>query len=219
MITVDKRFFELEGAVYNRKSGGLVINFACWDNFTPEIPRLEKHITMQVRDNVGFEIPIEFNYNTPPASQAPLLNKRGILGPALDELRKHAETVSQNGPKAGVDKVLPISNMEYLCGMPIKIRPIRIKYLRVSPEEQVTAGTMHFLTKREYTKNDITKSYWTFALNDGESALQCVFFPSQKSGPKFEILKNNTTICVQGVHDKRNDRTSFRVTGVSFCDL
>ena len=128
------------------------------------------------------------------------------------------------------DKVRKISGMEYLLGKPIKERPVKIEYLRTSPDEQVIAGTINFLTRREYTKkstnnneqatnNDEKKPYWTFVLNDGAKKQNCIFFPNVKTLAKFEKLVNDTAVCLIGINDERNGRVSFNVKGVSFCEL
>jgi len=214
MLGFDKRFFSLSECVYHKKSGTLCLNFSCKDNFTPEIPNLEKAVATQIKNHLGQSIPLDFNYEISTNQAAPRSSDEVIS--AIESLRAHAEALP--APKK-VDKTLHVKNVEYLLGKPINLRPIKIEHLRISPEEQVTAGTIHFLTKREYKREDQTKSYWTLVLNDGDSTLQCVFFPSEKSRPKFEILKNNTSVCVVGVHDRKNDRLNFRITGVSFCEI
>jgi len=151
------------------------------------------------------------------------------IAKAVENLKNFADNLPSSGGEAGVDKVLPITGLEYFLGTPIKVRPVRIKYLRDSKDFQVTAGAIHFLKKREYQRDvptkdgegteKVTKHYWTFLLDDGSDRVQCVFFPNSNTAAKFEKLADRTVVCVTGIHEKKNDRTSFRVTGVSFCEF
>ena len=226
MIAYDKRFFDLQSAVLTKKSNALVIKFGCRDNYSPEIPTLEKTVTKQVLDTLGVStFGVEFEY-----SENETVQNTSIKTDALLNLQKFAmENPAVIAQGSGVDKALGAKNIEYLLGKPVTIRPIKIKYLKVMMEEQITGGTIFFLTKKEYKKKvtptdenqsgEEIRPYWTFVLNDGSDTVQCVFFPSEKSRPKFEMLKDRTEVAVIGVHDKRGDRLSFRVTGVSFCSL
>lgn len=144
---------------------------------------------------------------------------------ALEKLEQYMENKLPNGNLIKVDKTLRVKNIEYWLGKPIKQRPIKIEHLKISQEDQITGGTMEFLTKREYQKHDKEKgetearTFWTFLLNDGSRKLNCVFFPSAKTHDKFEKLVNGTAICVIGVHSERNGRVGFRVQGISFCEM
>ena len=126
---------------------------------------------------------------------------------------------------SGVDKVCKVKDVEYLLGKPIKERPIKIEFLKTNPDEQVIAGTISFLTKREYTKKatedkpEEKKPYWTFVIDDGVKKQSCVFFPTTNTLSKFEKLVNGTTICAIGVNDERNGRVNFSVKGISFCEM
>jgi len=232
-INFDKRFFNLNFARYDKKAKTLRLEFAGFDNFEPEIPTLEKTVTAQIIDHIGQKIAIEYDYIHTEFTNGGVEVLGGGMS-ALEQLRRHAETVAASISTKKVDKALAVRNVEYHLGRPIKIRPIKIQYLKISPEEQVTAGTMHFLTRREYIKKTsdavaspplqngetgVAKPYWTFVLNDGESTVNCVFFPTVNTLSKFEMLKDKTAICVIGVHASRNDRTNFRVTGIAFCDM
>lgn len=123
-----------------------------------------------------------------------------------------------------VDKTLKVKNIEYCLGKPIKERPIRAEFLKVCADEQVIGGTIAFLTKREFKRTDKdgnveVKSYYTFVLDDGKDRTQCVFFPTTNTLSKFEKLVNGTVVCAVGVNSERNGRVSFRVQGLSFCEL
>jgi len=135
-----------------------------------------------------------------------------------------------------VDKTMKIGRIEYYLGVPIKERPIRIEFLKSSPYDQVIAGTVRFLTKREYVKKDAAGSavvvervneegetviveekrpYWTFVLDDGRDKAQCVFFPNTKTRAKFETIIDGTFVCVVGQNQEKGGRTSFMVRGLS----
>ena len=155
----------------------------------------------------------------------------------LEEIEKVASEKLIAGRK--VDKVCRISDREYLLGTPIKERPVKIEFLRVSPHEQIIAGTISFLTKREFKKkktftndlgNEITTEtpmpYWTFVLDDGTRKQSCVYFSSsrteeilKKNITKMENLDDGKTICVIGINDERNGRVNFNVRGISTCVL
>ena len=157
----------------------------------------------------------------------------------LEDIEKFAEKqVTANV----IDKVFKITDREYLLGTPIKERPIKIEFLKVSPESQVIAGTISFFTKREFTKKNSPLErrggtegdgvveqkmpYWTFVLDDGNRKQSCVYFPSsrteethKKNIEKMESLGDGRTICVIGVNDERNGRVNFNVRGISTCAL
>ena len=127
-----------------------------------------------------------------------------------------------------VNKALAIKNMEYYLGKPIKERPVKIEFLKTCADEQVTAGTISFLTKRDFKKKvtddegNVTEEqrfFWTFVIDDGSRKHNCVFFPNTNTFAKFEKLTDGTTICVIGVNNERNGRVSFNVRGVSFCEM
>ena len=133
-------------------------------------------------------------------------------------MRDNSPTVSR------IDKVMKVSAIEYYFGVPIKERPIKIEFLKNSPDEQIIAGTMSNLTKREFTKKHgenagEQSTYYTFMLDDGKSNVNCVYFPNQKNLARFEKLTDGTTVALIGIHHERNGRISFRVAGVSFCQL
>ena len=154
---------------------------------------------------------------------------------ALDKLKDYmSQDMASRNESSAVSKVLPVKKVEYWLGAPIKHRPIKIEFLRVSAEPQITAGEIRFLTKREYVKKPVQssaataesppapeerKTYWSFVLDDGKDRVNCVFFPSDKTFAKFEKLVNGTTIAVTGFYSQRNGRTSLRVNGVSFCEM
>jgi hypothetical protein len=144
---------------------------------------------------------------------------------AMEKLRDYMDNNLPASENVKVDKALKVKSVEYWLGKPIKERPFKIEFLKISGEEQVTAGEMRFITKREYmrksksTGKEEVKQYWTFVLNDGHGSLNCVFFPTDKSYPKFEKLVDGTVICAVGVNGSRNGRVSFRVTGISFCQF
>jgi hypothetical protein len=144
----------------------------------------------------------------------------------IDEyLAKRAE--SERATEAvRVDKTRKIENKQYLLGKPIKERPIKIEYLRVSSDDQVIAGTVSFFARKEFMKkNWETKEeigmhpYFNFMLSDGSGKQQCVFFPNEKALPKMEKIHNDMAICVIGIFEERNGRTGFKVSGISICDL
>lgn len=130
-----------------------------------------------------------------------------------------------------VDKTMKLKSDEYYLGQPIKMRPIKIEFLRPSGDSQVVAGAIQNLTRREFTpknSNAMTqdthgatekKPYWTFILNDGKDTVACVFFPTQKTLAKFEKLVDGTTIAAVGIYSERNGRHSMSVRGVHFCEL
>ena len=138
---------------------------------------------------------------------------------ALEKLEQYMKNSVLVEDMVKVDKSLRVKNIEYWLGKPIKERPVKVEFIRTCPDEQVTAGEIKFLTKREFTKGEETKTYWTFVIDDGKTRLQCVFFPTDKTGPKFDKLVNGTVVCVIGTNSERNGRTSFRVSGVSFCEM
>jgi len=132
-----------------------------------------------------------------------------------------------------VDKSMKVKNIEYFLGRPIRMRPIKIEFLKVSVDDQVIAGKMLFITKREYTKktgDDVKggeegevkeekKAFFTFVIDDGKNRVNCVYFPTQKSLSQFEKLTNDTVVAAIGAHQERNGRLGFRVGGISFCEL
>ncbi|MCL2755854.1 MAG: hypothetical protein FWE45_02265 [Firmicutes bacterium] len=126
-----------------------------------------------------------------------------------------------------VDKVMKISGLEYYLGKPIKERPIKIEFLRVTQDDQIIAGTISNFTRREFTAKlqegqegePEKKPFFTFMLDDGKSKASCVHFPNIKTLAKFEKLVDGTTICVIGQNTERNGRVGFRVSGVSFCEI
>jgi hypothetical protein len=116
----------------------------------------------------------------------------------------------------GIDKVLRIKNKSYLLGLPIKEKPIKIEYLRVCNDEQITAGEISRLTQREYTRsNGEKKEYYTFLLNDGDDTANCVFFPNKKNIALFEQLTDGTFIAAVGTYSEKNGRKSLNVAGIS----
>ena len=143
-------------------------------------------------------------------------------GEGLDKLERYMKSaLPADSHDVKVDKSLKIRNVEYLLGKPIRERPIKIEFLRVSSEEQIIAGTISNLTRREYTKKDTNeqKPYFTLILDDGRARTSCIFFPNPKALPKFEQLQNGTQIVTTGENSERNGRTGFRISGISFCEL
>jgi len=156
---------------------------------------------------------------------------------SLEDIEKFAESKLAANTKDRVDKVLRITNREYLLGTPIKERPIKIEFLRVCPQEQIIAGAISYLTKREYRHrkkytNELGEEvtvekpmpYWTFVLDDGARKQSCVYFPShrtdetlKKNVEKMQTLADGETICVIGINDERNGRVNFSVRGISTC--
>ena len=162
----------------------------------------------ELRDNYFAEFIIDF------------IDKPLAVGGNIEELEK---AMADFMPERRVDKSMHVRGIEYYLGRPIKERPIKIEHLRVSPHDQVIAGKIMYLTKKSYKKQvedeEVEKSFWTFVLDDGRNRAQCVFFPNQKSEPLFEKLVDGTAIAVVGVYQERGGRESFRVGGVSFCEI
>jgi len=128
---------------------------------------------------------------------------------------------------ARIDKVMKIGKkIEYYLGRPIKERPIRVEFLRVSGDDQVIAGTIRNFTRREFTtkpkaddEGGEKKPFFTFMLDDGKNKASCVHFPNTNTLAKFEKLVDGTAVCMIGQNTERNGRIGFRVSGVSFCEL
>jgi len=228
MFKYNQRFFKFEECRYGKSQKKALLCFVAFDNFEPEIPRHEKEVTEQLIDLLdGDKIEIEFEYIMSAIDQSKRVTKK-IDMTALESLASFSDNLTANvNVVERTDKTLPVKDVEYFLGTPIKMRPLKIKHLRISKDFQVTAGTINFLKKREYQRDagpdkpdeKITKEYWTFMLGDGETQLQCVFFPSEKTRAKFEKLTDRSVVAIVGVHDKRGDRVSFRVMGVSLCEL
>jgi len=222
-------FFKLHECRYNKKDNTVKLVYFVSDNYEPEIPKHEKSTTKWLLEELQEKVRVEFEYRTHPvtATQCHPSTLEGNKNGSLDALLKHKERVENGYTEAvSTDKAMKVKNIEYLLGRPIKVRPIQIKYLRNTEEEQVIAGTMHFLTKREYKKKDplqdgaeITKTYWTFVIDDGRDRVQCVFFPTDKTRSKFEILVDRTMICASGVRTTRDKYVSFRISGISYCEI
>lgn len=147
-------------------------------------------------------------------------------GASIDELEAYISEAQ--GPR--VDKSMKIRGLEYFLGKPIKERPIKIEFLKVSPHDQVIAGKIMYLTRRTYKKKtgeigeggtDLTeeREYWSFVLDDGSNRAQCVFFPTQKTKAPFEKLVDGTAVALIGIQSERNGRVSFMVSGVSWAEL
>jgi|GEM_PF-4315969 len=221
MVRFDERFFTLRECRYNKEKGTAVITFLGHDNFEPEIPKNESSITRQINDLLdGEKLDVDFEYFTIPPEY--LENQFGNPEESLKHLNAYAEQVAAQNA-ALPDKILPMKSREYLCGVPIKTRPIKIKYLRASSDLQVTGGTISFFKKKEYKRQhegaEIIKPYFTFVLDDGDDRINCVFFPTAKTFQKFEKLGDRSAICAIGVAEKRDDRLNFRVAGVSFVEF
>jgi len=124
-------------------------------------------------------------------------------------------TASMQTPR--VDKTMKINGkLEYFIGRPIKQKPIKIQYLKPNGDDQVIAGTIHYMTKREYKKSDGTEAqYFSFVLDDGAERIRCVYFPRGGTFAKFETLVNGTFVAVLGERSEKNGKESVRVTGVS----
>ena len=227
MLVFDQRFFKLDKAIYKSGKKLLLLQFQCTGAYMPIIPKHEKNMTKQLQDYLETtDITIEFEYTAAPSPRGGLDPSAAPSADALEKLKSYADN-HQDTPQK-VDKTLAVKNIEYWLGVPVKIRPVQIKYLRVGRELQVTAGSIHFLKKREYTRDagpnsqspKTTHIYWTFMLDDGTNRLQCVFFPTDKTRAKFEKLTDRTVVCVIGVHDKnKRGDIGFRVSGVSFCEM
>jgi hypothetical protein len=124
---------------------------------------------------------------------------------------------------------MKVKNVEYFLGKPIKERPIKIEFLRVCPDDQIIAGRINFLAKREYEKKPKPgeekpetpemKPYFTFVLDDGENKQQCVYFPTQNSLSKIDKLIDGIVVTAIGTNTERNGRVSFRVMGLSLCEF
>ena len=116
------------------------------------------------------------------------------------------------------DKTMDVGGkIEYYMGQGIKGKPIKIKHLQVRQSDQIIAGHIEGLTRREYTskKDGSKKPFYTFALNDFESQCPCVYFVPGKSLFMFDKLEDGTFVVLVGVNGERNGRVSFVVSGIS----
>ena len=131
--------------------------------------------------------------------------------PDTDEEPEYTPVVS-----ARVDKVYRVKNPVYLFGRPIKERPIKIEFLTVSPDDQIIAGELSKLTKKEYTaKSGEKKTYFTFVLNDGDNSANCVFFPNKSNIVHFNKLADGDFIIAMGIYGSRNGWKSLNISGVA----
>lgn len=223
MLNFDQRFFRFDHCLYKKSANVIVLFFLCRDNYENEIPRLEKSVTKQVLDELDEDIKVEFEYQPDDFVSVPQKIDSESLKKQLEELK--ASDSVQKFPSVKTDKTLKMTEPEYFLGRPVNMRPIKIKFLKVSKDDQVTGGTIFSLKKREYKRADkesgeeVVKPYWTFTLDDGESQIQCVFFPSQKTYQKFEKLQDRTVICAIGTCENFRDQKNFRVSGISLCEF
>jgi len=126
-----------------------------------------------------------------------------------------------------IDKSRKVKNIEYYLGKPIRERPIKIEHLRAAWVQQVIAGKIRSLARKEFVRKartddeqDEVRTFFVFALDDGATKADCVFFPNQKTLPMFEKLTDNTTIAIIGVYsENKRGMLSFKVDGVSWCEL
>jgi hypothetical protein len=136
-----------------------------------------------------------------------------------DDILEIDYTEAENPVVDRVDKVLHIKNSQYLLGRPIKEKPIKIEYLRLCNEDQITAGEIDRLTKREYTRANGEKAFrYTFTINDGAKTTGCVWFPNKKNLHLFERLHDGDFIVVMGVYSERNGWRSLNVSGISVAE-
>ena len=152
--------------------------------------------------------------------------EEGDTGRALEKLDRYMKDSMPKDSNVKVEKTLRVKNIEYWLGVPVKQRPIKIEFLRTSQtDEQIIAGTIKFLTRREKTRpNKKTGAeeefvFWTFVLDDGRSKCPCVFFSTEKTRSKFEKLVDGTVICAVGINSERNGRVGFNVRGIGFCEF
>jgi hypothetical protein len=217
MIKYDERFFTLREARFDKKEQKLLLTFLGYDNFEPEIPKNESHCLRQINAMLDDEkIEIDFEYFTIPDEY---IDEKGANAEAaLKQVEAWHEQLAAV-EITQVDRTLPMKSHEYLLGLPIKTRPIKIRFLRSTPDLQVTGGHISFLKKREYTRGEVKKQYYTFLLDDGEGRMGCVYFPTAKDGGKFEKLGDRSAVCVIGVNERRDERSNFRVVGIAFADF
>jgi hypothetical protein len=116
------------------------------------------------------------------------------------------------------NKVYNITNKEYLLGQPIKERPIKLAFIKITANEQVVAGEISKMTKREYTRsNGEKRGYWTLALTSDDQTINAVFFPNKKNTALFEKLKDGDFVVVIGIYSEKNGRQSLNISGISYC--
>ena len=228
----DEEFFKLDACKFAPATNTLTLTFWCMDNYSPHIPAHEKAVGKQLTEFLNADaapdapcpVNVEFVYKEG-FGQRPAFDPGQSKKALADLAILSAVDAEKAALSPKVDKTLKVHGVEYWLGAPVKIRPNKIKYLREGKDEQVTAGTIKFLKKREYKRPDketgeeTTKSYYTFALDDGENTVQCVFFPTEKTRSKFEKLADKTVVCVVGVYQRRGEFVSLRVNGISFCEM
>jgi len=146
-------------------------------------------------------------------------NKKDVVEEeaSIERLEEYLNSTTQT-PR--VDKAMKLGGkLEYFMGRPIKQKPIFTQYLKPSADDQVIAGTILYMTKREYkNKEGKEAQYFSFVLDDGRDRTRCVYFPRGGTFAKFESLVNGTMVALVGEYSEKNGRASFRVTGVSLVD-
>ena len=227
-LNFDQRFFRFDKCIYKKNANNIVLVFLCRDNYESEIAYLERSVSKQLIEMLDENVKIEFEYEPDTNCERVTIGSQTdnkTLREQLEELNESFDISPRYLPSDSPDKTLKISEPEYLLGKPVNMRPVKIKYIRVSGDEQVTAGTIFMLKKREYKRTDkesgeeVVKPYWTFMLDDTESQIGCVFFPSQRTLTKFEKLVERTVVCVTGICENFRDQKNFRVSGISLCEF
>jgi hypothetical protein len=216
MIRYDERYFSLSKAQYTKATNNLRLVFYTFGDFSPFVPKHEKYVSKQVTDFIGEPIEIDFDYLETP-KQKPQSNIDDAKR-VLDEYNAEQALSFALVPK--IDKTLHIKSMTKFCGVPIRSRPIQMKYLRLCQDFQVTAGRVSSIKRLEYKKNDVVKYRWTFNLDDGDRQIQCVHFQTEKTRAKFEKIKDRSEIAVIGVYNKsERGFTNFKVSGVALVEF
>jgi hypothetical protein len=182
----------------------------------------------------------EFHINVLPSATNPAANPANTLAgtpnSALGISGASAASISDNTPDdepddesdgfcpppvaetARPNKVYNITNKEYLLGQPIKERPIKLAFIKITANEQVVAGEISKMTKREYTRsNGEKRGYWTLALTSDDQTINAVFFPNKKNTALFEKLKDGDFVVVIGIYSEKNGRQSLNISGISYC--
>lgn len=159
-----------------------------------------------------------------------ILKKISSEDKLLEALHEQEDIVQQIVDATNIDtrvETFEVDEIRKLIGEELEGSCRRYNSMKKPIKDVITAGTIKNIFERTFKhktqKNEDgspkEKVYYNLKLGYGEETLDCVYFPKETDLANFQTLNQGDDIMLIGDVEEYNQKTNFKVKGISLCKL
>lgn len=155
------------------------------------------------------------------------ISSQNKLHQALEEQENLVQEIVESTNASNKVETFEVCDVRKLIGEELDTICRRYDSLKRLIKDVITAGTIKNIfertfkskTQKEEDGSPKEKAYYNIKLGYGEESLDCVYFPKDADLANFQTLNIDDDIVIFGDVEEYNQRTNFKVKGISLCKI